>query len=303
MPRVIDAFEQFLDGNGDPLVNGWLRFLVSGTNNTDKDTFADVSETIANTNPVQLDAEGRVPNVFGSGSYRIISYTNDPVLNIPAVQLQQFDPVGGDAGAGQLASWNNESIYTLSSYVIADDDNIYHSLINPNQGNDPETSPEAWEEVSFLGVYNVSRSYSIGDVVQTTNGNLWASQTNNNVANDPTTDDGTNWLPAVDDSKTASGIRTSTVIQLTGGGQVTALRINELQDGGAYTLPAANTVSAGEFLQVGVTDEYRTFEPTLAASGADTITYSGGSDTSFKFNAKTRFFINPTSDGVSNWSI
>ncbi|GAH01982.1 unnamed protein product, partial [marine sediment metagenome] len=41
MPRVIDAFAQFFDDNGDPLVNGFLAFKESGTNNTDKDTFAD----------------------------------------------------------------------------------------------------------------------------------------------------------------------------------------------------------------------------------------------------------------------
>ena len=68
MARVIDPFSQFFDDNGDPLVNGFLKFVESGTNNTDKDTFADINETIANANPVPLTGAGRVHNVFGTGS-------------------------------------------------------------------------------------------------------------------------------------------------------------------------------------------------------------------------------------------
>jgi hypothetical protein len=40
MSRIIDAFTQFFDDDGDPLIDGWLAFKKSGTNNTDKDTFA-----------------------------------------------------------------------------------------------------------------------------------------------------------------------------------------------------------------------------------------------------------------------
>lgn len=302
MPRVIDAFEQFFDDAGDPLVNGWLKFLVSGTNNTDKNTYADINETIANTNPVQLDAAGRCPNVFGPGSYRVISFTNDPVLDVPDVQLQPFDPVGGDAGTGQLTDWNAESIYSLTSYVLGSNGLIYHSIINPNQGNDPISSASSWEEARFIGIYNVNVTYGDGDVVQTTNGNLWAAQ-GATTGDDPSTDDGSNWLPAVSDSKTASGIRTTTVLELTGGGAVTALRVNQLQDAGAYTLPLANTVSAGQFLTVEVEDTFSANEPTLARAGSDTITYSGGTDTDMIFDTGKSISIRFTSDGVSDWSI
>jgi hypothetical protein len=93
MARVIAAFSQFFDDAGDPLENGWLKFLVSQTNNTDKDTYYDSNLTILNTNPVQLDAAGRCPDIFGTGAYRIVSYENNPVTNQPGTQVQVFDPV------------------------------------------------------------------------------------------------------------------------------------------------------------------------------------------------------------------
>ena len=118
MPRVISAFKQFFDDSGNPLVDGWLRFTVSGTNNTDKNTFADSSETIANANPLQLDAAGRCPNVFGSGSYRVVSFVD--AAGSPGTQIQQKDPVGGSAGTGAFEDWNDLSIYPLGKIVTGE---------------------------------------------------------------------------------------------------------------------------------------------------------------------------------------
>ena len=78
MARIIDAFTQFFDDNGDPLVDGFLKFVESGTNNTDKDTSADVNETIPNANPVPLDGAGRCPNVFGISTFQASKSTTVP---------------------------------------------------------------------------------------------------------------------------------------------------------------------------------------------------------------------------------
>lgn len=87
MARIIPAFKQYFDGNGNPLIGGFLRFLVSGSNNTNKTTHSDVSKTLPNTNPVLLDGEGRCPDVFGDGAYNVISYDSN------MQQIQQFDPI------------------------------------------------------------------------------------------------------------------------------------------------------------------------------------------------------------------
>ena len=87
MARIIPAFKQYFDSNGDPLVSGYLRFLQSGTNNTKKTTYSNSAKTLPNTNPVPLDGEGRCPDVFGDGAYNVISYDSN------MQQIQQFDPV------------------------------------------------------------------------------------------------------------------------------------------------------------------------------------------------------------------
>lgn len=195
MARIIDAFEQYFDDNGDPLGDGFLQFLESGTNNTDKDTFADISEKIANANPVPLDGAGRCPNVFGTGSYNVISYAEDPNNpGNPGQQIQQFDPVSGDAFQGALSSWNSATIYGEGDLVTGSDGNYYRSLTTNNQNQDPATSPGQWEEVQFLGVWNTNITYAANDLVLGSNGFIYTSRTAGNLANDPTTDT-TNWRP------------------------------------------------------------------------------------------------------------
>lgn len=186
MPRIIDAFAQFFDDNGDPLVNGYLKFFESGTNNTTKNTYADINETIANANPVPLTAAGRCPNVFGTGTYNVISYTSD------MVQIQQFDPVNVSDAAGQFSSWDSVTIYNIGDLVIGSDDAYYRSLINNNENQDPTISPGQWEQVKFVGVWNINVTYSQGDVVYGSDGVSYLSKTDTNLNNDPVTDT-TNW--------------------------------------------------------------------------------------------------------------
>lgn len=186
MARIIDPFTQFFDDNGDPLVNGFLHFYESGTNNTDKDTFADINETIPNANPVPLDGAGRCPNVFGTGSYNVISYTS------AMVQIQQFDPVSGDAFQGAFSTWNSATIYGVGDLVIASDDGYYRSISSPNQNQDPTTSPGQWEQVKFVGVWNTNVIYNTGDTVYGSDGISYISKTDDNLANNPTTD-AVNW--------------------------------------------------------------------------------------------------------------
>lgn len=190
MPRIIQAFDQFFDDNGDPLIDGWLKFNESGTNNTDKNTYADINESIANANPVQLDGAGRAPNIFGTGAYNVISYTNNN--GIPGTQMQQFDPVGGDQEGGAYADWNALSIYSDKALVAGGNDLLYRSLSASNQGNDPQTSPTKWEQVLLRTVWNANVTYSSGNSVIASDAYLYTSKTNSNIGNDPIADT-VNW--------------------------------------------------------------------------------------------------------------
>lgn len=179
MARIIDAFTQFFDSAGDPLVNGKLHFLVSGTNNTDKNTYKDAGMTIPNTNPVILDGDGRCSSVFGEGVYNVILYTSD------GTQIQQFDPVGANSVDGQFSPWTANNTYNSGDIAQGSDSEYYRSITNNNQNNNPETSATNWELLKLGRVYNDNISYSNGDSVYSTDGVLYTSLVDSNLANTP----------------------------------------------------------------------------------------------------------------------
>ena len=210
MPRYINPVPQYLNGSGEPIVNGKLTFYKSGTT-TPIITYADSPETIANTNPVNLNADGSVPNIFFSGLARVVCTYDDLETGEIGKQLFDKDPVGAQSSLGDFESWDSQVVYDLNDIVEGGDGKFYKSITNSNQGNDPESSQANWEEIRFISVYNENVTYQVGEIAQTLDGNLWASQQIQS-ANDPSTDDGSNWLPAVDSdvltrwvSLTASG--------------------------------------------------------------------------------------------------
>ncbi len=300
MSRFTNPVPQYLDGAGNPLVNAKLTFFAAGTS-TEIITYADDLETIPNTNPVLLGADARVPNIWYSGSARVVLTADNVTTGQIGEQIWDRDPVGGENEAGDFAPWVTTVDYDLNDIVEGSDNKFYKSLANGNQGNDPTLSPANWEQINFLGVYNAAKTYSAGDVAQTANGNLWASQINSNIGNDPAIDSGANWLPAISSSNVLAP--TNTVIPQTGGGELTALRVNELRDAGAYTLPLANTVEANQFIVVELPDEFKAFEPTVTTSGSDTITYSGGTDTSITFDSGSSISLRLTSNGSTEWGL
>tara|TARA_R100000951_G_C2649906_1_gene184009 strand:+ start:811 stop:1641 length:831 start_codon:yes stop_codon:yes gene_type:complete len=273
--------------------NGSLRFFKSGTNTT-LVTYKDELETIANPTIVPVLPNGNVQNVFYQGSAKVI------YLDEFDQQYAERDPVGGEKELGDFTLWDTTVTYDLNDIVEGSDGKFYISLSNGNQANDPTTTPTEWAEIRFIGVWNTNILYAIGDVVQTSDGNLWKALTAS-AGNNPSTDDGSNWLPAIDSANVLSD--TNTVIPLTGGGALTALRVNELQDAGAYTIPLANTVSANQVIIITQPDEFISFEPVITVSGSDTITDSDGTDTSITFDNTQSIEITLTSDGVSDWRL
>lgn len=186
MARIIEAFAQFFDGSGDPLVDGFLKFNVTGTNNTDKATFADISETIANANPLQLDGEGRCPNVFGSGSYNVVSFKDSIITpGTPGEQIQQFDPVGGSLDASEFSDWNASTIYSIGDIVTGSDGKDYRSITNANQGNDPTLSATNWKQLQLGQIWNANVTYISTDSVYGSDGFLYFSRIASNIGNDP----------------------------------------------------------------------------------------------------------------------
>ena len=282
---------------------GKLFFFKSGTNVL-LNTFSDEFETIPNSNPVLLDSLGRAPNIWFTAKARVVLQDSEDE------QVWERDPVGGGGVVGDFELYDTSISYSISDIVQSSDGVFYISLANENQDNSPATTPADnafWMQISFIDMYNNTKSFSQGTIVQTSEGYLWRSITNANKGNEPTTDNGTYWLPAINGAKISEIIElkrdTTTVIQQTGGGALTALRINELQDAGAYTLPTAASISNGQVITISLPDEFKGSQPTVARIGSDTITYSGGTDTSIKFNTGSSASISLTSDGISDWRL
>lgn len=126
---------------GQPTPNGKLFFFESGTS-TPKQTYADVGETIPNAHPVLLDASGREPNIFYSGSAKVV------LQNELGEQVWERDPVGGESQLGNFSDYNLEIIYGEND-IVKDDGEFYISLTNNNVGNKPSESPDDWLLIYF----------------------------------------------------------------------------------------------------------------------------------------------------------
>ena len=149
-------FDQYLDNAGDPLVSAKIYFYESGTT-TFKNTYADVNNSIPNTNPVILTAAGRQPNVFFDGVAKAI------LTNSSDVQIAVRDPVGQTESAfGD--QWVATKIYNATDVVLGSNGVFYRSLTNGNQNNNPINTSGFWT-LLYSVEWNAGISYSTGDVV------------------------------------------------------------------------------------------------------------------------------------------
>lgn len=87
MPRSANPVPQYFTAKNKILVGGLMFYFEAGSS-TPKTTFADPAETIPNTHPVVLDSEGRLPNVFFTGTAKQVLKDSDNV------QIWERDNVG-----------------------------------------------------------------------------------------------------------------------------------------------------------------------------------------------------------------
>lgn len=105
------------DGNGDPLAGGKIHTYDAGTN-TPKATFTTQDESVANTNPVVLDANGFADIWLGDGGYKFV------VTDASDSPLFTVDDLGGGSSAAFGGAVNNISVNTPITDIYANSFNL-----------------------------------------------------------------------------------------------------------------------------------------------------------------------------------
>jgi hypothetical protein len=114
------AETQFLDNNGNPVSSGTVDFYIPNSS-TRKTTWQDASMSVANTNPVTLDAAGRAL-IYGYGTYRQVLKDSsgnviwDRVTNSYSIPNGQVTTGDGDA-VGTVKPWSG--LVAPNQYVFA----------------------------------------------------------------------------------------------------------------------------------------------------------------------------------------
>lgn len=107
---------QFFDNSGDVLTGGKLYTYAAGTT-TPLTTYTSVAGNIAHTNPIILDASGRIPN--GGQVWLAIGVSYKFVLKTSAdVQIWSADNITGIAGAGLVENFvgtGSQTVFILAN--------------------------------------------------------------------------------------------------------------------------------------------------------------------------------------------
>lgn len=126
--RFSSRLTQFSDDNGAPLAGGSISFTVSGTT-TLQDTYSDEDLNTENTNPVDLDADGRLSvDVFldPTLNYRARLYSSADVL------IADDDPVGGNDVTTAVAAHN---VDTSAHYAATESQRGFVELASQSEVN------------------------------------------------------------------------------------------------------------------------------------------------------------------------
>jgi hypothetical protein len=234
--------QQYFDNNGEPLSAGKLYFYETGTT-TAKDTYSDSDETVANTNPVILDAAGRQGDIFFSGFAKIVIKDSD------GAQIDVTDPIGAAAVDGAFVPWVTTVEYDLGDTVTDSSGDYFVSLTSGNTGHSPSINPTYWQQMLFTYVYNANTSYDLGDVCLSDNV-LYVSLAGTNSGNTPGTSP-TYWKPLNSNLWPDTTVKTATFTAEAG------RRYLLNTAGGAFTMTLPSSPSVGDL--VGFADYSGTF--------------------------------------------
>jgi hypothetical protein len=186
MSRFTNPVPQFWLDNGTVAASGKMEFYENRDYSTLKTTFSDSGLNIQNTNPVNLDGQGRMPSCFGQGLYsvKLYAYDNAAPDKKGALQWTRDDVDLSGGGTAAFDDWS--PVITYSIGTAAKDNGKYYILFgaNTSKGERPSTTPTKWEELIFLTIHNPNKTYFLNDNV-VVGGFIYRSLENNNTDTPP----------------------------------------------------------------------------------------------------------------------
>lgn len=111
-----NGVQTFTGPNGTPLSGGLVHFYVPGTT-TPKNTYQDAAQTILNSNPVALNANGQAI-IYGTGDYRQIAYDEFgnlvwDELTSAAISSAALSAAGTQSGASLIGTPDGNTLAQL----------------------------------------------------------------------------------------------------------------------------------------------------------------------------------------------
>lgn len=186
MSRFSNPVPQFFLDDGELASSGRMYFFENKNYSLLKSTFSQPDNTVANTNPIKLDGQGRLPPCFGEGLYSVKLYAADPDNpNIDGELIWTRDDVDLSAGGDSaFSAWSPVQTYGTGS--IVKDGEPYYRLYGSaaSKGEQPSLNPSKWEKIVFITEHIVGRSYP-DEYVVIKDGRLYASNVNGNVTTPP----------------------------------------------------------------------------------------------------------------------
>ena len=170
------APRHFLNSVTPTVAAGAKMFFFSPGTLTAKDTYSDNGLTTPNTNPLILSASGLQPNVFLSGSYRVVlapSTTENSVITGGTFTSDDivWDRDDVNSVSVPFSPWSASITYGdgADNIVTGSDGNYYVSIVGSNLNNDPISSPSEWQPISFFfgSTAGVTRLEQIGALTPT----------------------------------------------------------------------------------------------------------------------------------------
>jgi hypothetical protein len=200
-----------------------------------------------------------------------------------------------------IGEYVSTEAYGVGDYITYDGG--LFKCVQAATGQAPQTAHAYWQRMHNIPHWGSTSTYRQYDLAIDSNGVVVVSQQNANINHNPVGDTTYTWWKPLSRVSLDANPQLIKINPMSGGGTLLAEWDNVILDGNAgYLLPLANSVAANTAIIISKSDIARTLYPIITASGADTIAWLGGTDTSFQIDTQFADSMILYSNGTNQWS-